>query len=40
MPSSVRTTRERPSLRPLVPLLLVLATMWLGAAGLIAQQLV
>jgi len=31
---------ERPSLRPLAPLLAILAAMWLGAAGLIAQQLV
>jgi hypothetical protein len=32
--------QERPSLRPLAPLLGTLAAMWLGAAGLIAQQLV
>jgi hypothetical protein len=31
---------ERPSLRPLAPLLAVLAGMWLAAAGLLAQQLV
>jgi hypothetical protein len=31
---------ERPSLRPLAPLLGVLAAMWLAALGLIAQQLV
>ena len=30
---------ERPSLRPLAPLLGVLAAMWLAALGLIAQQL-
>jgi hypothetical protein len=36
----VRTMHERPSLRPLAPLLAVLAAMWLGAAGLLAQQLV
>jgi hypothetical protein len=34
------TVHERPSLRPLAPLLGTLAAMWLGAAGLIAQQLV
>jgi hypothetical protein len=32
--------QERPSLRPLAPLLGVLAAMWLAALGLIAQQLV
>jgi hypothetical protein len=31
---------ERPSLRPLAPLLGVLAAMWLAALALIAQQLV
>jgi hypothetical protein len=29
---------ERPSLRPLAPLLGVLGAMWLAALGLIAQQ--
>jgi hypothetical protein len=32
--------QERPSLRPLAPLLGVLAAMWLAALGLIAQQVV
>jgi hypothetical protein len=31
---------QRPSLRPLAPLLGTLAALWLGAAGLIAIQLV
>jgi hypothetical protein len=35
-----RSMHQRPSLRPLAPLLGLLAAMWLGAAGLIAQQLV
>jgi hypothetical protein len=35
----VGSVHERPSLRPLAPLLALLAAMWLGAAGLIAQQL-
>jgi hypothetical protein len=39
-PRIVRTMHERPSLRPLTPLLALLAALWLGAAGLIAQQLV
>lgn len=39
-PRLVDTVHERPSLRPLAPLLGVLAAMWLGAAGVIAQQLV
>jgi hypothetical protein len=39
-PRIVRSVHERPSLRPLAPLLAILAAMWLGAAGLIAQQLV
>lgn len=39
-PRIVRTMHERPSLRPLAPLLVLLAALWLGAAGLIAQQLV
>jgi hypothetical protein len=30
---------QRPSLRPLAPLIGALAGMWLGAAGLIAAQL-
>lgn len=39
-PRTVATVHQRPSLRPLAPLLAILAAMWLGAAGLIAQQLV
>jgi hypothetical protein len=39
-PRLIDTVHERPSLRPLAPLLGVLAAMWLGAAGVIAQQLV
>jgi hypothetical protein len=31
---------QRPSLRPLAPLLGILTAMWLGAAGLITEQLV
>jgi hypothetical protein len=34
------TMHERPSLRPLAPLLGVLTAMWLGAVGLLVQHLV
>jgi hypothetical protein len=39
-PRFVRLMEERPSLRPLAPLLGVLGAMWLAALGLLAQQLI
>jgi hypothetical protein len=38
-PEISSTMHERPSLRPLAPLLGVLAAMWLAALAILAQQL-
>jgi hypothetical protein len=37
--TSLRHMEQRPSLRPLAPLIGTLAGLWLGAAGLIVAQL-
>jgi hypothetical protein len=39
-PEIFSTMHERPSLRPLAPLLGVLAAMWLAALAMLAQHLV